>query len=150
MSIPRRLGRLARGFLGEERLRETFRAGRERSEALKGAFGAAWRGATEEWRAYEERAAEERAPSWPSDDYRGTATQRPPIRKYPPEVIAAYHRLGLGPGAGLEEIRLRRRELVKRHHPDRFEDPELGRRAEQRTAEINAAHDAIERYLLTS
>ena len=59
MSIPRRLGRLARGFVSglqdDERFRERLRPVRERGEALRGAFEAALRGASEEWRAAEER-----------------------------------------------------------------------------------------------
>ena len=107
MSLGRRLGRLARGFvsnINDERLKETIRTGRERGETLRDAFGAAWRGAAEEWRsAAEERAAEEAAGG--------------------------------------------RRELVKRYHPDRFADPQQRKRAERLTAEINAAHDAVERHL---
>ncbi len=156
MSLGRRLGRLARGFvsnINDERLKETIRVGRERGETLKGAFEAAWRGAAEEWRAAEERAsrerasgerasAEERASGW-----RSSSTRYVP-RKYPSEVLAAYLRLGLGADAGLEEVRRKRRELVKRCHPDRFVDPEQRKRAEKLTAELNAAYDAIERYLL--
>ena len=156
MSLGRRLGRLARGFvsnINDERLKETIRVGRERGETLKGAFEAAWRGAAEEWRAAEERSsrerasgerefAEERASGW-----RSSSTRYVP-RKYPSEVLAAYHRLGLGADAGLEEVRRKRRELVKRCHPDRFVDPEQRRRAERLTAEINAAHDIVERYVL--
>ena len=59
MSIPRRLGRLAQGFVSslqeDERFRERLVRSRERSEALRGAFEAAWRGASEEWRRAEER-----------------------------------------------------------------------------------------------
>jgi DnaJ-domain-containing protein 1 len=156
VSLGRRLGRLARGFvsnINDERLKETIRVGRERGETLKGAFEAAWRGAAEEWRAAEERSsrerasgerasAEERASGW-----RSSSTRYVP-RKYPSEVLAAYHRLGLGAEAGLEEVRRKRRELVKRCHPDRFVDPEQRKRAEKLTAELNAAYDAIERYLL--
>ncbi len=58
MSIPRRLGRIARGLVSnlqeDERFRETLRPVRERGEALRGAFEAAMRGASEEWRAAEE------------------------------------------------------------------------------------------------
>ena len=54
------------------------------------------------------------------------------------------------PIAGLEEVGRRRRGLVKRYHPDRFADPEQRERAERLTAEINAAHDVVERYLLRS
>ena len=155
MSIPRRLGRLAQGFVSslqeDERFRERLRASRERSEALREAFGAAWKGASEEWRRAEERRAaeesgqtrsEERASGW-----RTAATTFSP-RRYPPSVLAAYDRLGLVPGASMEEVDRKRRELVKRFHPDRFSDPEKRLRAERVTAEINAAHDAIERNIL--
>jgi len=140
VSIPRRLGRFARGFvsnLGDERLKQTLRIGRERGEILKDALGAAWRGVAEEWRASEEWASEARSPS-----------PRYPLRRFPLEVLAAYHRLDLGAGSPLEEVRKRRREFVKRHHPDRFANPKYRDRAEKLTAEINAAHDTIERYLL--
>jgi DnaJ-class molecular chaperone len=153
VSIPRRLGRLARGFVSnlqeDERFRETLRTGRERGEALRGAFEAAWRGASEEWRAAEERrTARERAAGERSDGRRPSSTFPP--RKYPPEVLTAYIRLGLMPGATMEEVDKERRELIKRYHPDRFSEPEKRARAEQVTSEINAAHDMIERYLLKS
>ena len=175
MSIPRRLGRLARGFVinlqEDDRLRETLRAGRERGETLRdsfgGAFEAAWRGAAEEWRTFEEerqreeeqQASEDSAgeqtssrssrsdSSW-RDSYRrsySSTTFAP--RKFPPPVLKAYERLGLLPGAGLEEISRKRRDLIKRYHPDRFSDPDKRARAERLTAEINAAHDTIARYL---
>ncbi len=158
MSIPRRLGRLARGFvsnINDDRLKETVRVGRERGETLKDALGAAWRGAAEEWRsAAEERASEEENQAsagrtrerW--SDARWTASPRYMPRQYPPHVLAAYHRLGLGAGSSLEEANKKRRELVKRYHPDRFVDAEQRTRAERLTAEINAAHDTIERHLL--
>ncbi len=150
MSLGRRLGRLARGFvsnISDERLRETIRIGRERGGILRGAFGAAWRGAAEEWRASEERASTDYASGRWSETRRGASTPYAP-KKYPPDVLAAYHRLGLGAGSPLEEVRRKRRELIKRYHPDRFVDPGQRERAEKLTAEINAAHDAIERYLL--
>lgn len=163
MSIPRRLGRLARGFvsnINDEHLKETVRASRERGESLRDAFEAARRGFTEEWRrASEERIAEERVAEEHSsggasgerssrdrtNGWWATAPRYTP-RKYPPEVLAAYHRLGLGAGDPLEEVHRKRRELVKRYHPDRFVDPEQRARAEKLTAEINAAHDVVERH----
>lgn len=158
MSIPRRLGRLARGFVSnlqeEDRLRETLRIGRERGENLRGAFGAAWKGIAEEWRAAEEReAAEERTAGEQSSSSRTYSSWRRasttfPSRKYPPHVLKAYNRLGLDTGASLEEVNRKRRELVRRYHPDRFTDLEKRTRAERLTAEINSAHDAIERHLL--
>jgi DnaJ-class molecular chaperone len=135
--------------MGDERLKETMRLGRERGQTLKGAFEAAWRGATEEWRAAEERASRERASEERAYGWRPSSTRYVP-RKYPPDVISAYHRLGLGPGADLEETHRKRRELVKRYHPDRFSEPQQRKRAERLTAEINAAHDVLERYLLRS
>lgn len=163
MSLGRRLGRLARGFvsknIGEERFKGTVRFGRERGETLKDAFGAAWRGASEEWRAAEERrAAEQEASadrtstrtSWrPSGSWRDVAPGYIP-RRYPPEVLVAYHKLGLSPGDGLEAANKKRRELVKRHHPDMFVESDKRARAERLTAEINAAHDILERYFLRS
>jgi DnaJ-domain-containing protein 1 len=165
VSIPRRLGRIARGLVSnlqeDERFRETLRTGRERGEALRGAFEAALRGATEEWRsseqrraagraagraAEEQRGARERTSEGPSDGWRPSSAFPP--RRYPPNVLAAYGRLGLKPGASIEEVDKKRRELVKRYHPDRFSEPEKRARAERITAEINAAHDAIERHLL--
>ena len=162
MSIPRRLGRLAQGFVSslqeDERFRERLRTSRERSEALRGAFEAAWKGASEEWRRAEERRAAEEAAAEESEGdrsrsqertsgWRATATTFTP-RRYPPNVLAAYDRLGLAPGASMEEVDRKRRDLVKRFHPDRFSDPEKRVRAERVTAEINAAHDAIERHIL--
>ena len=149
MSIPRRLGRLARGLVSnlqeDERFRETLRTGRERTETLRGAFEAALRGAAEEWRrAEEQRQRGERTTGERDDGWRPSPAFP---RRYPPNVLAAYDRLGLMPGASIEEVDRKRRELVKRYHPDRFSDPEKRARAERVTAQINAAHDTVERYL---
>ncbi len=160
MSIPRRLGRLAQGFVSnlqeDERFRERLRISRERSEVLRNAFEAAWKGASEEWRRAEERRAEGAAtgeagggPSYQrsrTSGRRGASTTFIP-RRYPPGVLAAYNRLGLSPGAPMEEVDRKRRDLVKRFHPDRYSDADKRARAERVTAEINAAHDAIERHL---
>jgi len=148
VSIPRRLGRLAQGFVSslqeDERFRDRIRSSRERSEALRGAFEAAWKGASEEWRRAEERRTAEEAAAGRTSGWRSATTTFVP-KKYPPHVLAAYDRLGLAPGASMEEVDKKRRELVKRFHPDRFSDPEKRVRAERLTSEINAAHDAIER-----
>lgn len=124
---------------------------------MRGAFGAAWKGASEEWRKAEERritaetAAESDEGASRSQDrisgWRSAATTFTPLR-YPPSVLAAYNRLGLAPGTTMGEVDRKRRELVKRFHPDRFSDPEKRVRAERVTAEINAAHDAVERHVL--
>jgi hypothetical protein len=164
VSLGRRLGRLARGFVsnnvGDERFKETVRPLRQRGETLRSAVGAAWRGAAAEWRAAEERAAEERAAAEEENGGERASAGRssgaawgaaaPPFvpRRYPPQVLYAYHRLGLNPGDPLESVNKRRRDLVKRHHPDRFVEPGQRARAERITAEINASHDLIERHLL--
>ncbi|MGB3682463.1 MAG: J domain-containing protein [Rubrobacteraceae bacterium] len=177
MSIPRRLGRLARGFVlnlqEDDRFRETLRVGRERGETLRDSFGdafsAAWRGAAEEWNAAEEeRKASEEQPGTDGESsgksssgdgssrnrssgrssywQRASSTTFTP-RKYPLPVLQAYERLGLDTGANLEEVNRKRRELVKRYHPDRFSDPDKRVRAERLTSGINAAHDTITRHL---
>ena len=160
MSIPRRLGRLAQGFVSglqtDDRFRERLERGRERSEALRGAFEAAWKGASEEWRRAEERrmaeeAAEHNGSARRTQDknsgWRAATSTFAPL-SYPAGVLAAYNRLGIAPGASMEEVDRKRRDLVKRFHPDRFSDPDKRARAERVTAEINAAHDAIERHVL--
>jgi DnaJ-domain-containing protein 1 len=166
LSIPRRLGRLASGFLStlqeDERVRERLRTGRERSETLRGAFEAALRGAQEELRRQEERRRREDGDSSVGGSATSSANrgrQNPGNRasgwassgtfaplKYPPNVLSAYDRLGLVPGVTMAEVDRKRRDLVKKFHPDRFSDPDKRARAERVTAEINAAHDAIERY----
>ena len=164
MSIPRRLGRLASGFLSniqeDERVRERLRTGRERGETLRSAFEAALRGAQEELRRTEERRRAEEGRSAETPDPEGrrgpqgfreraanwTSSQTFAPLKYPPNVLSAYERLGLMPGVPMDEVDRKRRELVKKFHPDRFSDPEKRVRAERVTAEINAAHDAIERH----
>jgi hypothetical protein len=172
VSIPRRIGRLASGFLStlqeDERVRERLRTGRERGETLRGAFEAALRGAQEELRRQEERRRREDEASV-GDSAAGTSTGASrgadhgrqgagsrasgwasagtfaPL-KYPPNVLSAYDRLGLVPGVPMGDVDRKRRDLVKKFHPDRFSDPGKRARAERVTAEINAAHDAIERH----
>ncbi|HEV2092368.1 MAG TPA: J domain-containing protein [Rubrobacter sp.] len=163
MSIPRRIGRLASGFLStlqeDERVRERLRTGRERGETLRTAFEAALRGAQEELRRAEERRRAEGGSSAGTtasggrerQTFGNRASGRASSRtfaplKYPPNVLSAYDRLGLVPGVPMDEVDRKRRDLVKKFHPDRFSDPDKRVRAERVTAEINAAHDAIERH----
>ena len=166
MSIPRRIGRLASGLLSnigeDERVRQRLRTGRERGETLRTAFEAALRGAQEELRRSEERRRAEEGGQATGSTSAGTRNTRQSFGgrtsgwtssptfaplKYPPSVLAAYDRLGLVPGVPMDEVDRKRRDLVKRFHPDRFPDPEKRVRAEKVTAEINAAHDTIERHL---
>ena len=162
MSIPRRIGRLASGLFStlqeDERVRQRLRTGRERTETLRGAFEAALRSAQEELRRAEERRAAEGRPtdsassgtsqrrSFGNRSSGWTSSQTFAPLKYPPNVLAAHDRLGLAPGVSMDEVDRKRRELVKKFHPDRFSDPDKRVRAEKVTAEINAAHDAIERH----
>lgn len=157
MGIPRRLGRLARGFVStlqedeqlNERVRQTIRSSRESGESLKQAVGTAWRGAAEEWRSSggEQRSGLGDGQESNSKTEAGSRSRRSWIpRKYPPEVLSAYERLGLDTGTEIEEVHRKRRELVKRYHPDRFSDPEKRAKAERLTARINAAHDTIRRH----
>lgn len=154
MSIPRRLGRLARGLTlnlqDESSLKESARQGRERTENLRRAFKTGyetWKSAEEERRRREDKHEERQERGQErsrSEDHRQRQF-RP--RKYPPEVARAYQKLGLELGTPLLEVRAKRRELIKRYHPDRFSDPEKRVRAERRAAEINSAHDVIARHL---
>ncbi|MGI8649041.1 MAG: J domain-containing protein [Rubrobacter sp.] len=188
MSLPRRLGRFARGFVAgassgsgsppdldrpKPGFEDYLRTSKRRSENLKDALEVAWRSAYEEWRRAEEKRireeqeeAERRAAAQPEtearrpDDGPGFGERmrervrdrvrddsQPPfaIRKYPPEVLRAYDRLGLLPGVEVAEVDRKRREMVKKFHPDRFTDPDKRIRAERVTAEINAAYDLISR-----
>lgn len=191
MSLPRRFGRFARGFVsgvseGSEpsagsdfdRSKPSFedylRTGKRRGENLRDALEVAWRSASEEWRRAEEKrireeqeeAARREREEYPSSDRtrpeaeagfgarmrervreRVKDDSRPPftVRKYSPEVLKAYDRLGLLPGTGAQEVDRKRREMIKKFHPDRFTDPEKRIRAERVTSEINAAHDLIVR-----
>ena len=164
MSIPRRLGRLARGIAlsaqeeDRRRVEEVLRNGRERTENLRNAFRAGyetWKTAEEERRRREEeeqaarQRQERREDTGRRSQGRGEGNGRPYFRprKYPPEVARAYQRLGLELGSPLADVRARRRELIKRHHPDRFSDPDKRLRAERLASEINASHDVIVRHL---
>ncbi|AHY45377.1 DnaJ domain [Rubrobacter radiotolerans] len=199
MSIPRRLGRFARGFVsgvsggssgldGRSRpgLEDYLRTSRQRGENLRDALNVAWRSAAEEWRRAEEarikaerereqtlgrgsfeedrrsglgdrmrervrevyeeayreanrRAGQQRTGGRNAGDFASTFAGP----KYSPEVLRAYERLDLMPGTSPVEVDRRRRELIKKFHPDRFTDPDKRVRAERVTAEINAAHDLI-------
>jgi DnaJ-domain-containing protein 1 len=154
LSIPRRFGRLARGlalnFQDENGLQESARRSRERTENLKRAFKTGyetWKSSEEERKRREEGLNEQ---GRRTQGRAGSEGYRQPHfwpRKYPPEVARAYQNLGLELGSPFSEVREKRRELIKRYHPDRFSDPEKRARAERRAAEINVAHDVIARHL---
>lgn len=68
--------------------------------------------------------------------------------RYPQRVIDAYAKLGLQPGADLEEVKRAYRRLVFENHPDRFVNASESTRAaaEERTRELNRAIETIEEF----
>jgi len=54
-----------------------------------------------------------------------------------------YEVLGLKPGATEEEIKAAYRELVKKYHPDRYQDNPLSDLAEEKIREINEAYETL-------
>jgi DnaJ-domain-containing protein 1 len=68
--------------------------------------------------------------------------------RYPQRVIDAYAKLGLRPGADLEEVKRAYRRLVFENHPDRFVNASESTRvaAEERTRELNRAMETIEKF----
>lgn len=68
--------------------------------------------------------------------------------RYPQRIIDAYAKLGLRPGADLEEVKRAYRRLVFENHPDRFVNACESTRAaaEERTRELNRAIETIEEF----
>ena len=54
-----------------------------------------------------------------------------------------YEVLGVSPNATQEEIRAAYIKLVKKYHPDRYQDSALKKQAEDRMKRINAAYDML-------
>jgi len=54
-----------------------------------------------------------------------------------------YEVLGLKPGATQEEIKTAYRELVKKYHPDRYQDNPLSELAGEKMREINEAYETL-------
>jgi molecular chaperone DnaJ len=54
-----------------------------------------------------------------------------------------YVVLGLKPGASEDEIKAAYRELVKKYHPDRYQDNPLNDLAEEKMREINEAYETL-------
>ena len=53
--------------------------------------------------------------------------------------------LGIKPGASAEEAKKAYRDLVKKYHPDRFQDPAAKEMANEKLKEINQAYDEVTR-----
>ena len=56
-----------------------------------------------------------------------------------------YEVLGIKEGASEEEIRAAYRELVKKYHPDKYQDNPLGELAQEKLQQVNEAYDQIMR-----
>ena len=54
-----------------------------------------------------------------------------------------YKILGVSPTASDAEIKSAYKELVKKYHPDQYQDNPLADVAEEKMSEINAAYDQI-------
>ena len=62
----------------------------------------------------------------------------------PDELAQAYAVLGLIETATKADVKQRRMDLIKQWHPDQFaQDPEEFKRANERTAQVNAAYGVI-------
>ena len=65
----------------------------------------------------------------------------------PEKINRCIEILGLNPGASQEEVNQAYRDLVNVWHPDRFMgNPRLGKKAEEKVKEINAAYEYIKSF----
>ena len=60
-----------------------------------------------------------------------------------------YKILGVSPTASDAEIKSAYKELVKKYHPDQYQDNPLADVAEEKMSEINAAYDPVSYTHLT-
>jgi preprotein translocase subunit Sec63 len=63
------------------------------------------------------------------------------------QTSSPYELLGVEPDASQQQIRAAYQRLVRQYHPDRVANmaPEIRQLAEQRTKEINAAYEQLDR-----
>ncbi|MBR6045340.1 MAG: DnaJ domain-containing protein [Ruminococcus sp.] len=54
-----------------------------------------------------------------------------------------YQVLGISPNASMDEVKAAYKALVRKYHPDQYQDNPLSEFAEEKMAEINAAYDEI-------
>jgi len=93
--------------------------------------------AFQRWRATPEPMPGERSGEQRARRYSGI---RSGIGLVPPKIAAAYHVLGLAPGAPAEQVTAARRKLARKHHPD-------AGGAHATMAAVNAAADLVTAWL---
>ncbi|MBN2851856.1 MAG: J domain-containing protein [Clostridia bacterium] len=54
-----------------------------------------------------------------------------------------YSVLGISPGATDEQIKAAYKEMVKKYHPDKYQQTDLKEVAEEKLSEVNVAYDTI-------
>ncbi|MEG1972789.1 MAG: DnaJ domain-containing protein, partial [Oscillospiraceae bacterium] len=54
-----------------------------------------------------------------------------------------YKVLGVSPNSDDDELKRTYRELVKKYHPDNYQDSPLADLAQEKMSEINAAYDTV-------
>jgi DnaJ-domain-containing protein 1 len=141
MSIPRRLWRIAQGYVKNSGLGGIPGYLSDAERELEEFLGRR-RPPTTDHRPPSEGATNGAGP--------GARSQEPGAEEFHP-LARHYRTLGIPAGSDLETVEKAWRRLVLENHPDRFmHDAELQKAASDRLREINAAHEALEAYLAKS